>query len=145
MGLTKKKEQDYARILYTQERLTLSEISERTGVSAKTVSKWAKDLGWDNIRKSLLITKQTQITQLYAQLEWFNDHISSREFKIATSKEADAISKITASIKRMEVETSIAEIFDVGTEFIDFVRDIDFEKAKELVQFFDLFIKSKMK
>jgi transcriptional regulator with XRE-family HTH domain len=145
MGMVKKQEQDYARMLYTQERLTFIEVAERTGVSAKTISKWCKDLGWDNIRKSLLITKQTQIAQLYDQLEWLNNSIATRDSKIATTKEADVISKITSSIKKMEVETSLAEIIEVGRAYINFMKDIDFAQAKNITTSFDLFIQSKMK
>lgn len=144
MGLTKKKEQDYARVLYTQERLTFVEIAERTGVSAKTISKWCNDLGWDNIRKSLLITKQTQIAMLYNQLEWMNTEISTRDYKVATSKEADALRKITASIKSLEVETSMGEIIEVGRLFIDFTKDVDFHKAKDITTLFDQFIQSRV-
>jgi transcriptional regulator with XRE-family HTH domain len=145
MGMAKKQEQDYARMLYTQERLTFIEVAERTGVSPKTVSKWCKDFGWDNIRKSLLITKQTQIAQLYDQLEWLNSEIAKRDSKIATSKEADVISKITSSIKKMEVDASLAEVIEVGRSFIDFVKDVDFSKAKDITSLFDLFIQNKMK
>jgi len=144
MGLTKKKEQDYARVLYTQERLTFVEISERTGVSSKTISKWCKDLGWDNIRKSLLITKQNQITMLYDQLEWLNIDISSRDVKCATPKEADTLIKLTAAIKRLEVEISMGEIIEVGRTFIDFVKDVDFNQAKDITKLFDQFIQSRV-
>jgi len=143
MGLSKKKEQDYARLLYTQERLNFTDIAEKTGVSAKTISKWATDGNWDNIRKSLLVTKQTQIVHLYNQLEWLNNTIATREAKVASSTEADSISKITSSIKKLEVETSLAEVIEVGRAFINFAKDVDFGKAKEITVLFDQFIQSK--
>ena len=62
----------------------------------------------------------------------------------ATSKEADVISKITSSINKLENETSIGHIVEVAQEMIEFVREIDFEKAKEMTTFFDLFINHKM-
>lgn len=144
MGLTKKKEQDYARVLYTQERLTFVEIAERTGVSAKTISKWCNDLGWDNIRKSLLITKQTQIAMLYNQMEWLNNEIAIRVSKVATPGEADTLIKITSAIKKLEVETSMGEIIEVGRLFIDFTKDVDFHKAKDITTLFDQFIQSRV-
>lgn len=145
MGLSKSKERDFAKLLYTQERLSIKEVAERVGVSEKTVSKWRTLDGWDNIRKSLLVTKDQQITHLYNQLEWLNDDISGREAKIASVKEADVISKITSAIKKLEVDASLGEIFEVGRLFIDFVREIDLNKAKDITTLFDQFIQSRMK
>lgn len=145
MGLSKSKEHDFAKLLFTQERLSIKEVAERVGVSEKTVSKWRTLDGWDSIRKSLLVTKDQQITHLYNQLEWLNDDISGREMKIATVKEADIISKITSAIKKLEVDASLGEIFEVGRLFIDFVREIDLSKAKDITTLFDQFIQCRMK
>ena len=51
--------------------------------------------------------------------------INEKDFPIklgntATSSEADAIIKITNSIKNLESETGLGEIIDVGMKFIDF-------------------------
>src|SRR5690606_40471800 len=79
MGLKKKQEEDYAKILFTQHNLTRKEVSERVGVSEKTVGRWADKGNWDALKRSLLTTKKQQITQLYEQLEWINSHISTRD------------------------------------------------------------------
>lgn len=42
----------------------------------------------------------------------------------------------------METDVGIADIISVQTKFIEFLRSIDFEKAKELTQLSDAFIKS---
>ncbi len=64
---------------------------------------------------------------------------------VATSKEADALAKITRSISNLETETSIGHIVEVAQEFIDFVRGVDLKKAKEITALFDMFINEKMK
>lgn len=144
MGISKKREQEYAQLLYTQERLSFKEISERINVSPKTISKWCNDNGWDKIRKSLLITKQNQITKLYDQLEWINNQIAERNIKVADTKEADIISKISNAIKKMETDTSIGDIIEVGRSFIEFVKNVDFTKAKDITLLYDQFINSKL-
>ena len=63
---------------------------------------------------------------------------------VATSKEADVIVKVTSSIQKLENETSIGNIVEVAKDFIEFVRDIDFAKSKEITTLFDLFINEKM-
>lgn len=145
MGLSKDQEKAYAKILYVQEKLTAKEISERISVSEKTIGKWIELGKWKNERKSMLITKQSQIAMLYDQLDWLNTDILNREVKVATSKEADAISKITAAIQRLEVETSLGVTIEVAKHFVEFVRDVDLDQAKKITDLFDTYIQSKMK
>lgn len=64
---------------------------------------------------------------------------------VATPKEADGIAKITSAIKRLETETSIAEIVEVAMEFTEFVTPLDLALAKQITKLFDIFITSKMK
>ena len=145
MALQKKQQHDYAKVLYTSEQLTQKEIAERVKVTEKTLGKWIERGGWKKLKKSMLITKQHQIAQLYDQLDFLNEDIRKRDYKIATAKEADVISKITSSIQKLEVETSVGQIVEVAREFIDFVREVDLNEAKEITHLFDKFIQSKMK
>ncbi|WP_107039959.1 DDE transposase family protein [Brumimicrobium mesophilum] len=145
MRLQKQQQHDYAKTLYTSENLTQKEIATRVKVTEKTVSRWIEKGEWKKLRKSMLITKQHQISQLYDQLEFLNLKITERDYKVAEAKEADVISKITSAIQKLEVETSIGQIVEVARDFIDFVREIDLEEAKKITNHFDLFIQSKMK
>lgn len=148
MALKKQQQNEFAKILFVEQNLSQKEIAERVGVTEKTVGNWVKNGDWEKLKKSLLVTKKTQIARLYDQLEWLNNEIATRDREIgnvATSKEADTIAKITRAINTLETETSIGEIIEVATSFIDFVRSIDLDKAKEITGFFDLFINDKMK
>jgi len=138
-------QQDYARILFTTEKLSQKEIAERVNVTEKTISSWIKKGEWEKLRKSMLVTKQHQISLLYDQLAHMNEIISERDVKVADSKEADVISKITSSIQRLEVETSVGQIVEVAREFIQFVRESDLNLAKDVTRQFDSFIQTKMK
>ncbi|WP_435138894.1 phage terminase small subunit-related protein [Formosa sp. A9] len=147
MGLKKTEAKEYAKMLYidTSQKLTIKEISERVGVRPGTVSKWINDEEWDKLRKSLMVTRQKMIADLYDQLEWLNDDIKSRDIKVAEAKEANTIAVITSSIKRLETETSIAEVYEVATSFLDFVKPMDFDLYKKLIPVFDAFINAKLK
>lgn len=145
MGLSKLQEKDYAKMLFVSENLSQKEIAERVKVSEKTIGKWIKDGDWEQLKKSLLVTKQHQISMMYDQLAWLNDDIITRDMKVPTSKEADIISKITSAIQRLEVETSVGQIVEVARSFVEFVRPIDLNQAKEITKLFDLFIQNKMK
>lgn len=184
MGVKKTKAYDHAKILFldTSQKLTFNEIGARVGVRPNTVSRWAEKDNWEKLRKSLLITRQEQISNFYEQLQVMNDHIKTRTivydipeallkgtkikdkngketvvFKeynpsdypilvgnFPTSKEANTLIAITNNIKKLETETSIAEVYEVATGFLDFLKPLKFDLYKELVPLFDAFINSKL-
>lgn len=146
MSVRKTKSHEFAKTLFldTSQKLTITEIAERVGVRPGTVSNWIKKGGWEKLRKSLLVTRQIMISDLYDQLEFLNNQIKERDNKVATPAEANTIAVLTTSIKRLETETSVAEVYEVATEFLDFLKPIDFELYQQLVPFFDTFIQMKL-
>ncbi|OWP79940.1 hypothetical protein BWK63_13650 [Flavobacterium covae] len=144
MGIQKKEEREYARILYVNERITYKEIASRVKVTEKTVSKWAEEDNWDKLRKSLLTTKQNQLTHWYNQLEAINEKVASRD-NIPTNTEADTMSKITSNIQKLEVETNLGEYIEVGMKVLTFIQEIHLEDAKKFKNYYDEFITAKLK
>jgi transposase len=138
---------DWAKLLYTKEHLSQKEIAERTGVSAVTINKWAKEGEWQKLRQSMLTTKETQIARLYEQLDELNSVIQSRDpgERYANSKEADTLTKLTAAIKSMETDASIADITEVGKRLLEWLRPQNPDKAIEVARLFDDFIKDCLK
>lgn len=145
MGISKAQEREYARILYTSERITFKEISERTGVTEKTISKWAEADNWAKLRKSLLTTKEAQLVHWYNQLDAMNEMIAERPRPIPDSKEADIMTKTTSNIKNMETETGIGEYVEVGRKLLTFIQSIDLDDAKKFKNYIDEFINGKLK
>jgi len=145
MALKKIQEKEFAKSLYIGGGISQKEIAERISVTEKTLSKWIKVEKWDSLKKSLLTTKQTQLSFLYDQLDFLNTEISKRDYKVAEGKEADIIIKLTAAINRLETETSIGDTVEVARNFIEFVRPQNLELAKQIINYFDIFITSKMK
>lgn len=64
---------------------------------------------------------------------------------VATSRDADIISKITTAIKRLETETNIGETVEVAKQLIQFIGSQDLAFSKQLTEYCDAFIISKMK
>lgn len=144
-NLTIEQKKDYARQLYLNDSsITQAEIAEKVGVSKVTLCKWVKDGKWQELQASLLIGKEEQLARLYKQLRLLNDAIENKEDqKFATSKEADAILKLTVAIKNLETETNIAEKMATGKEFLAFVRKTSgFELSKDVAKLFNAYIKS---
>ncbi|PXY44516.1 terminase gpP N-terminus-related DNA-binding protein [Flavobacterium hydrophilum] len=145
MGISKAQEREYARILYVNERITFKEIAERTGVTEKTIGKWAEADNWAKLRKSLLTTKEAQLVHWYNQLDALNELIAKREIPIPQSKEADIMSKITANIQRLETEIGLGEYVEVSRKLLTFIQSIDLSDAKNFKNYIDEFINSKLK
>ena len=145
MGINKAQEREYARILYVNERITFKEIAERTGVTEKTIGKWAEADNWAKLRKSLLTTKENQLVHWYNQLEALNENIAKREIPIPDSKEADIMSKTTNNIKSLETEIGLGEYVEVSRKLLTFIQSVDLSDAKKFKNYIDEFINSKLK
>ncbi len=145
-GMTIKQKKDYAKTLFLNLNITQKEISERSGVSQKTISKWVNEEKWEALRTSLLTTREKQLSNLYLQLRKLNEAISERETQqYANAKEADILIKITSAINKLEQDLSIADIVNVSKRFLEWLRRADIEKAKELANLFDAFIKDNIR
>lgn len=142
--LTNQQKKDWAKTLYLKESLTQQEIADRVGVSRVSVSNWIRSGKWEEQRTALTLTREEQVQALYRQVAEINRAIAARPEgnRFATSQEADIIGKLSKSIKQMETEVGIADIISVSTKFIEFLRPIDLEKAKEVTRLVDAFIKS---
>ena len=143
----KGQKKEWARLLYTRENLLQKEISEKVGVSPKTICKWAKTEGWDKLRQAMLVTRETQLSRLYMQLDELNTAIMLRDpgTRFANSKEADTISKLANAIRTMETEVGIADIVEVGKRLLNYLRQINPDKAIEIARIIDDFIKEILK
>lgn len=142
--LTNTQKKEWAKTLYLKENLTQQEIADRVGVSRVSVSNWVRTGKWEEQRVGITLTREEQIRSLYRQVAEMNKAIESRPEgeRFATSVEADVIGKLSKSIKQMEAEVGIADVISVITRFIEFLRPIDHEKAKEVTRLADAFIKS---
>lgn len=146
MSISRQQQKEYARTLYVREKLTQAEIAERAGVSRQTVIRWCATEKWDEMRASVSMTSEEQIRNLYRQIIEINTAIANKEqgARYASAKEADTIVKLTTAINKLQTEVGIHEIVNVGSEFINYMRPIDLDKAKEFASLFDSFVKSKL-
>lgn len=145
--MTSNQKKDFAKTLYLRDNLLQKEICERVGCQQSTLSRWISNEQWDKQKVSILATKQMEINRMYLQIKELNDNIAAREegCRFPNSKEADTQNKITAAIRNLETETSIAEVISVAEKLTAFVRKEDLQKAKELTVLFDELIKHMLK
>lgn len=144
--LNNSQKKQWAQTLYLRENLTQLEIAERVGVSRVTVSKWVRDGKWEEQKAGITLTRQEQVANLYRQVAEINRTIATRHEgeRFPNSKEADILGKLSAAIRNMEQETGIADVISVLTAFIEWLRPLDLDKAKELTRLADAFIKDRL-
>lgn len=133
-------------VLYLKDNLTQQEIAEKVGVSRQTLSKWIKAEKWEERKVGITLTREDQISNLHRQVAEINKVIMEREAgkRYATPSEADTLGKLAAAIKKMESDVGIADIISVGMRFINWLRPVDMNKAKEFTGLWDMFIKDSL-
>lgn len=123
------------------------DISQLLNVSETSLTKWKREDKWEDLKDSILITREAELKRLYKQLAFLNDYTDQliADGRKPDTKIFDAVSKCTASIKSLEIDLTIAEKVDVGTAFINLVMSEDVELGKKIVRWFDIFIKQSIK
>jgi Putative transcription regulator (DUF1323). len=144
--LTIKQKREWAEMLFLKEHLTQGEIAEKVGTSRQSINKWARDGKWDERRAALSLTRESQIEQLYQQVAEINNTIRKRPEgeRYASPSESDSLNKLASAIKKMEVDAGISDLISAGTRFINWLRPVDLEKAKELTRLWDAFIRDSL-
>jgi len=145
-NLTNTQKKEWAKTLYLKENLTQQEIADRVGVSRVSISNWMRAGKWEEQKVGITLTREEQIANLYRQVAEINKAILEKPEgeRFANSTEADILGKLSAAIRKMETDVGIADIISVITQFIEFLRPLDLEKAKEVTRLADAFIKSKL-
>jgi hypothetical protein len=136
---------EWAKLLYLQGDMLQKEISQRVETSEQTLCKWIKTEGWEHQRTSLIITKEAQLCLIYDQLAMLNKAIKDSKDGYATPGQADTLIKYAAAIRTLETEVALADVIEVAKRFVNFLRPIDLEKAKDVTRLFDAFIKEAAK
>jgi transposase-like protein len=143
-----KQKKEWAKLLYLKSDLNQKEIAVKVEVSEKTLSKWVNDEhdNWEVLKSSYIITREQELRRIYIQISELNKCISMRDDgqRYANSKEADILSKLGAAAKSLEHDASISETINVFKEFTEFVKEVDFAKAKDIVLLMDGFVKHKL-
>lgn len=136
---------EFAKLIFLRENITQQEIADRVGVSRATVNKWAKE--WERLKLNLLQTREERISSTLSQLDELDRSIASKEEgkRFPTTAEADIRRKLTADLEALEQDASVRDIYNVSRGLLDYIRRIDLERAKEISDYFDAYIKDRMK
>jgi uncharacterized protein YjcR len=114
VSLDKKKQ--LAERLYVQTDLTQKQIAEDLKVSEKTMSKWAKDGNWAQLRAASTTGTANLITALLEENQAIADEARDAKRRM-TSKEADIINKNANTIEKLEKKVSLVMNIEVFTNY----------------------------
>ena len=144
--LTSKQKKQWAEMLFVKENLTQKEIAQRVDVSEQTLSKWVTTENWERSKFANRVIRVQNIESLQRQLVELNEGIESRPKgeRFPSSKEMDAVIKITKAIYNLEDEITQREIIHVFMDYFDWLRAVDLEEAKRQLPFHDQFVKSQI-
>lgn len=141
--------QEHAKRLYLDpnQNLTREEMSKRVGITTKTLSSWIEKENWERLKTSLATSKSQALQDFYKELNALNKVIKERPKgeQFASFKEAQQRRQLIKDIKAFETETSIAEIYEVGTKFLDFIKSQDEDLFKRAIPFYDAFLRDNLK
>ena len=132
-----------AKSLYLDGNYTQEEIADKVGTTRQTVSRWVKTENWEEIKASVTITPAQIIAQWNRQIVEINKKINARADgeRFASTQEADALSKLAGSIKKLEADIGVPDCVSVAMRFLSWLRPLDIEAAKQFNNLFDAFIK----
>ncbi len=142
MGKAKTEERKQARDLFVNSGISLKECAAITKVSELHVGKWAKEDEWQLQRTAQQVTAEKIIYGWYANLQRINEEIL-KQGGIATSPQADQISKITDSILKLSKKNNLSMYHTVLKEFLSDLIAIDNDAAKTFGPYMLDFMKRK--
>lgn len=145
--LTNEQKKELAKELYLQGNFTFAEIAEKVGSARQTISKWATQGKWDELKTYMTVGKEKVLKGFYQQLANIQEAIMSREpdERIASSTEADRQIKLASAIRKLEDECGITGLIDAGIRFCNYMRTVDIDEAKKIAKYWDIFLTNEMR
>lgn len=143
--LTIEQKKEWAKLIFLKEDVTQQEIADKVGVTRITINKWCKE--WEHLKINMLQTREECINMTLTYLKNLDETINKRDpaERFPTAKEADTRRKLTSDLEALEQEVGVRDIYNVFRGFLEWLRDADLNKAKELSDYCDAYIKEKMK
>lgn len=144
--LSNDKKKALAKDIYTLGQYTFEEIAEKVGSTRQTISKWCKEGQWDELKAGMTVSREQILKGMYSQVNEINKAIQAKDegARYATPAQADTLSKLSAAIRKMEMDTGISDLVSAGIRFAEWLRPVNMDKTKEFVGLWDAFIREQL-
>lgn len=125
---------DFARLLYLQgeEQKT---IAKRIGISEVTISKWANEGGWQELRAAQNITRPELVNKILRSIDRILDKaLSSDEVDAGFGKQLKSFSDAIKAIDSKANVVDVIESFIAFGRWMEYRMTIDSEVTPELLK-----------
>ena len=118
------------------------DIADKLSVQEKTVGKWKTNGLWEEERNALELTVNKELPRILKQFKELNDNIEAREegLRFATKEEVGILKEYRILLRSLD-EMPLSIVVNVIISLLNFVKSADLNKAKELSEWSDAFIK----
>lgn len=123
-----------AYLLYVEQGLDAKQVSELTGISTNTLSKYNLADGWDKQRSARRLGPDKLIQRYYEQSNRLMDFIDS-ENRPANTSELDALAKLASSIQKLDKRTDASVVMSVLMGFNKWLLLVNHQQAKDMVPY----------
>ena len=145
------RKRELARIYYMQGEAQ-KVIADKVGVSEVTLSSWVKTEGWQKLRAGSKVTRTELVNKNLELISTLLDRVITSDDPTTESiKVSDQISKLAASIERLDKKTSVVSEIDSFMNFnswlqtrINFDDKLSAELLKAINNYQDLYISERM-
>ena len=141
-GLEASERKRWAKMIFMEQDKTIKEIALIVNSSEGEVLGWAEGDEWYKLKRSMLISKKTQLGHLYDQLEKISIKLNNEAE--ANPKDVDTMIKYTTAIRNLEVDVPVSNIIEVADLFVNWLKDRDHQLARTVTIHFDVFIKQRI-
>jgi predicted transcriptional regulator len=131
------------------DKYSQKDIARILDVSEQTISKWAKQEGWDDKRAEMLARNESIKDRILKLIDyqlrfmenWTELQEGGEDLKPLDKGQIDALSKLFSAIKGKEMEW--AQVVAVQREFLEYLESRDISLAKQLIPHVDAYLNQK--
>jgi uncharacterized protein YjcR len=142
--MNKDEKKQLAQTYYLTTQLSQKEIAAIAKVSENTVSKWAKDGKWKELKAAKTITRAHLLSGCYIRLDNLNKEID-KAGGIPTKTMSDAVATIIKQIEILDKGDSLSLYVGVMEAFVNHMVQANPALAKQIIPYQLEFLESRVK
>ena len=130
------KKKSLARALYLS-GMEQTEIADKVGVSAVTVSKWCTEGKWKEARAAKNITRPELVNKLLLTIDKLIEQVNTSKDAAMIAGLGDKLAKLSAVIEKLDKKANVVdaiEVFMAFSKWLEYRSQTDPELTPELIK-----------
>ena len=142
---------DLAKVLFMSGD-TFESIAEKVGYSRVTISKWATDGRWRELRAAKSVTRPELVNKLLQQIDnLLEEALTNSKPEDAKAGLADKLSKLASIVGKLDKEASVVDSIEVFIKFNNWLnvrseydKDLTVKLKQDINKYQDFFVNEQM-